>query len=241
MKRVTTLLFICMFFVAVKAGQPDFEVRIERVSGEVKIRRGVDESWHSTSAGVWLDEVDSIVTGENGAVVLVLPDGSRFSLGARAILDIADLRKVSEQELFLYLMSRKVQEIEPHEQKTRLKVGNVHVVHGEDKTDSLLVSSEESTGEWRLLKNGARDLYRQAYYTNTILKVTKILARYPGVADCGELHLYLGRAFEALNKPGQAIDAYKIVVNKSAADSCNGSGSLDWTEEAQEALRRLNP
>ncbi|MFQ5825185.1 MAG: hypothetical protein ACE5JB_14140, partial [bacterium] len=217
--RIIIGVIFIISFIQIGMAQP--KVRIKRASGDVKIRRGVEETWHIASAGTWLEEIDSILTGEGSVAILELLDGTTFRLGGNAMLDIADLRKITEQELFLMLMSKKIRQIGPREEKTKLRIGYVNVVHGELKRDTL-TSTENNGGYkvWELEKNGALALYSQNFTTNSILKMNNILIKYPNVNDCGELHFYLGKAFETLNKPGQALDFYKIVLKKRLEASC---------------------
>jgi len=214
------------------------KVKIIHVSGEVKIRRGVEESWHPAAIGTLLEDIDSILTGEGAEVILEVKDGKTFRLEGNAILDIADLRKITDQELFLFLMSERIQKIGPREEKTRLRIGNINVVHGELKTDSVdsIGVFAEYEG-WKLEKNGAKALYIQGYFANAIVKLTKVLVRITNIIDCGEIHFYLGKAFEALNKTGQAMDAYQVVLKRGEEAACEEK----WVHEAKEAIQRLKP
>ena len=213
------------------------KVKITKASGEVKIRRGVEETWHPASAGTHLDEIDSILTGEGARVVLDVQDGATFELGSNSILDIADLRRISERELFLFLMSKKINQIEPRQERTKLRIGNVNVVHGELKSDPQ--NTVNPANElWVFEKNGAKALFAQDYTTNAVLKLNKVLLKYPNLNDCGEIHSYLGKGFEKLNKPGQAIDAYQTAIKRSS-ETCS-SNSKFWLNEAESALKRLN-
>ena len=217
----------------------EMKVRIKQISGDVKIRRGVEESWFPAGPGTWLDEIDSILTGE-GQAVLEVEDGKTFRLGSNAILDIADLRRITEQELFLLLMSKKIQNMESRQEKTRLRIGDINVLHGEQKTDSLVGAESGGISRlWELEKNGARALYLQDYKANAILKWDKILAKYPQRDDCGEVHFYLGKAFEDLEKPGQAIDAYQRVLKAESDAGCEKTNRKQWVREAEHAIQTL--
>ena len=111
------------------------QVKIVNISGEVKIRRGVEETWEDAARGMVLKEIDTIQTGEGAEVTLEINSSESFKLRENSILDISDLRKISEKEMLLFLMSKKIQKIEPRKQKTPLRVGNVSVVHGESKAE----------------------------------------------------------------------------------------------------------
>ncbi len=232
LKRVRLLFFFFIGFISTASAAP--AVKIISLSGEVKVRRGVEETWHLAAAGMMLEEIDTILTGEASAVVLETPDGATFRLSNYAILDIADLRKITEREMFLYLMSNKVNQIPARQEKTRLRIGNVSVIHG-GKAEPTHRATEDESQIWIQESNGAKALYDQHYYPNAVVKLHKILAKYPGLEDCGEIHFYLGKAFEALSKPGQAGDAYKIVL----ARLCDDDTSKQRADEAREAIERL--
>jgi tetratricopeptide (TPR) repeat protein len=233
LKKNLLLTFIFIGLTQIVSAAP--AVKIISISGEVKIRRGVEETWHHAAVGMLLEEIDTILTGEASAVVLKTDEGATFRLGGLAILDIADLRKITERELFLYLMSQKVNQIPSREGKTRLRIGNVSVVHGEPKAGQARSQSDDESKNWMQETNGAKALYEQEYYPNAIMKLHKMLAKYPNAEDCGERYFYLGKAFEALNKPGQAIDAYKAVLEKL----CENDLSQQRADEARQAIERL--
>ncbi|MDZ7289007.1 MAG: hypothetical protein ONB44_01365 [candidate division KSB1 bacterium] len=242
-KRIQLVIFTLVGLAPFGFAAP--AVKIINLTGEVKIRRGMEENWHRAVAGMRLEEIDTILTGEASAVVLETAEGSTFRLGSYSILDIADLRKITERELFLYLMSQKVNRIEPRLEKTRLRIGNVSVIHGESKAGSSHRAAESPYGRlperqnWVQETNGAKALFEQDYYPNTIVKLHKILAKYPDVEDCGEIHFYLGKAFEALGKPGQAIDAYKVVLERVAMEGCENAEAGQRAGEAKSAMERL--
>jgi len=223
-----------MVFVQIAAAVP--LVKIISISGEVKVRRGVEESWQHAVAGISLEEIDTILTGEASTVTLETQEGETFRLGSYAILDIADLRRITEREMFLYLMSQKVNQIPDRSEKAKLRVGNVSAIHGESKAGAARGKAErDESPSWKQETNGAQALYEQSYFPNAVVKLHKVLAKYPALEDCGEIHFYLGKAFAALNKPGQAVDAYKIVLERL----CENDASKQRAEDARQAIARL--
>ena len=63
-----------------------------------------------------------------------------------------------------------------------------------------------------------------------------MLGRYSEISDCGQVNLYLGKSFEELDEPGQAIDNYQIALDK--ADGCDSPD--DTVDDAKKAIRRLS-
>lgn len=234
LKRMHLLIFL--FAGISQSAFAAAPIKIISVSGDVKIRRGVEENWQRAVAGMLLEAVDTILTGEAATVTLEIQDGATFRLGSFAILDVADLRKITEREMFLYLMSQKVNQIPARPEKAKLRVGNVSVIHGASQAETgSNKSAANATQNWKPESNGAQALYEQGYYPNAVVKLHKVLAKYPGLEECGEVHFNLGQAFEALHKPGQAIEAYKTVLERL----CANDASKQRAEEARRAIARL--
>lgn len=235
---VKWLLVMIIAFSFISQNAIAMDARVIKMSGEVKVRRGVEEFWQPASLGVFLKNIDTILTGENGEVLLEIQGGYHFHLGPNSILDIADMRKISEQELFLYLMREKVSKVEKRTQKTPIRIGNVSVVHGSYQ-DTVKEEISGISDELReRVKNGIRALFTQEFYPNTILKIHDMINNYHPSDDCGELHYYLGSSFEALNKPGQAMESYEAAIEISKASGCSSS---KWVLEANQGIDRLKP
>jgi len=227
------ILTICLTMTTITIFAP-ITAKLTHTSGEVMLRRGVDEGWQNASSGVILYEIDSILTGEAGSVTLQLNSGAIFKLGANAILDISELRKLSEQEMFIAIMGKKIDNISPRKSKTKLKIGRIHVVHGEyvsGKTDSIKLNQTP----WKRERNGAIALLEHQLVTNAIVKLNSTIQKYQEADDCGELYFRLGAAFENLKKTGQAIEAYQASTSSDAHKDCNPV----WVRQARAGLSRL--
>jgi hypothetical protein len=234
MRLKISISFLILILTTVNLGA--MEAKIVQTAGIVKYRQGMEETWHTAYAGIILKEIDTIQTGEGGEVILEIHDGLTFRLGANAILDIAELRKISEQDLFLYLTRQKIERIEQNGDKPRLQISNVSAIHGTSQDTLTKKAPPPALNLWEQEKNGAKALFDQQYFPNTVLKLHKILSRYPDVDDCGELHCYLGQSFEALDQPGQALDAYQTVIEESEESNCDHP---EWEKIAREGMERL--
>jgi hypothetical protein len=206
---------------------------ILEVKGEVRVRHGLEERWNDAHKGDKLQDLDTILS-EEGMVVIKTQDGSIFTMDSYSILDIGDLRSISRQEMFLFIMSQKVQKMPPRKNK-KLHVGNVSSVHGEKQSAANTVRQQKSTPKWELEFNAVRAMYDQEYYPNTVVKLHKIINRYSNRDDCGLVSLYLGRSFEALEETGQAIDSYQKAIELGG--HCDDD---DLVSEAKKAIRRLS-
>ncbi len=202
------------------------------------VRFGLDESWQDAQIGAILKNIDTIMSAENGFVVLELEDGTQFDLGSNAILDIADIRIIHQRELFMFLMSQKIDNLEPGKEGTKVKVGNVSVVHGQSKESDKTVGVETEQEDWYPFEiNGALALYDHKYYPNTIIKCLKIQNKYGQERDEGKIDYYIAKSFEELNDPGQARDAYKRALEEVKQSDVSDQ---PWVGDARKSLKRLD-
>jgi hypothetical protein len=212
------------------------EVKILSMKGEVKVRRGVEEFWQPAILGQFLENIDTILTGEKGEVILKLADGTEFCLGPNAIIDISDLRKISDRELFLFLTREKLNNVERRSEPTPLRIGNVSVIHGASRDTQKTSPTKLDDSAMEKTKNGIRALYQQDYHPNVIMKVKKVSQSELFKDNCGEFHYYLGSSLETLEKTGQATEVYHDVVTKHKNSECSRSS---WIEQAKLGLERL--
>jgi hypothetical protein len=234
------LLIIIYIMSLTGFASAQIRIKVVHTSGDVKVRYGLEENWQPAVTGVFLKDIDSILCGENSEAVLKLESGETFALGSNAVLDVGDLRMIYEKELFLYLMSKKLEDIEPRLEKTPLRVGNVSVIHGESRAraDSSKAARSESSWAEREL-NGALDLFAQKFYSNTIIKLHKILEKYDSFLDTGKIFFYIARSFEALELNGQAIDTYKIVIDNLENQNSINDETKKILAESKKAVERL--
>jgi len=236
----TYLISIVTSFILASTINAEIAVTVIKSSGNVKVRYGLDEKWQPLALGNILKDIDTILTGEQSEAVLKLESGTTFKLGSNAVLDIGDLRKIYEKELFLYLMSKKVENMEPRYEKTPLRIGNVSVVHGESKKikdTGTFLQGEQDWAEWEL--NGAIDLQDQAYHPNAIIKLHTILDKYPETIDMGKVYFYIAQSFEALNMYGQAIDAFEVVIDAYSQETKINEEKKVRLAASEKAVERL--
>ncbi|MBN2425590.1 MAG: hypothetical protein JXB44_11245 [Calditrichaceae bacterium] len=209
-----------------------------KVSGDVKVRFGLNEEWQKAESGQILDEFDSILTGQDGRATLYVKNGVGFTIKNRTFLDIADLRTIRKDELFLVMMSKKVEKLEPVNNKT-IKIGNVSVIHGSEKQPAQ-GTDDAGVEDWSILEiNGAKALYDYGYYTNAAVKLCKIRDKYSDDQDCGEADYWLGKSLEAVNYTGHAIDAYQKALDEFKRSKCRGRTNVEWVNDSKQRLTEL--
>lgn len=234
-------LFIILIIIGMLVNSLQADVKILEAKGNVMVRFGIEETWHKAQIGSILKNIDSILSGENGLVTLELEDGTQFKLGPNAVLDVIDIRKIQQRELFMYLMSQKIDQLDTKEENTPVKVGNVSIVHGDSKQEKNTVKSDIVQEDWYLFEiNGALALYDHQYYPNTIIKCIKIQNKYDPERDLGKIDFYIGKSFEALKDKGQAQDAYKHALDEYNRTKEPSSKEPAWVADARSSLQHLN-
>jgi hypothetical protein len=212
---------------------------VASMRGDVRVRRGLDEAWSSAVPGAPLEPLDTVWSGEGSEVTLRLEDGTRFTLGSSAMLDVGDLRRITEKQMFLFLMSRKVGRLPDAGEAVPIRVANVSVVRGSDAGRTAPRPGPERTDGWILEKNGAGALASAGMTTNAVVRLVRILERYPSMRDGGEVHWMLGRAFETLKETGRAADAYREALVRAETAAEPGRPAAERTDRIRAALDRL--
>lgn len=231
-------ILIVLLFTQMVAASEDAE--IVKMSGDVKVRRGLDENWSAAHIGMLLKDIDTILTLEASEVVLKLSSGEAFRLESNAVVDIGDLRKITERELFLFLMSQKMDKIKPREEKAKLRITNVSVVRAENKAEiSTNQKNTENEQLWVQETNGAKAMYFQDFYPNAIVKFHKIIQKHPELEQCSEIYFYLAKSYEEIDEPGRALEAYRIVVATAENDFCSTEDRELMVSEASSAIKKL--
>lgn len=240
MRILSFSLWAVLSLASVELAAGTTSARIIQLEGDVKIRRGLEESWSRADLDMLLEDIDTILTGERGEVVLRLGTGKKFRLGSNAIVDIGDLRKISERELFLLLMSEKVGRLTPAAPDGKLRIANVSVVRAENKAHTSKAKVDDLKALHRVQEtNGARAMYAQKFYPNAIVKFHRILQKNPGLERCSEIYYYLGKSFEKIGEPGRALDAYRTFMHNAENTACWSALSMSLQEEVKSAVERL--
>ncbi len=234
MYKLNILLALLFVVVPLSASA---STTLVKASGDVRLRRGLDESWQQARVGTELEAIDTILCLE-GTAVLNLDNGTTFTLGSHSMLDIGDLKTITRQQLFLYLMSLKIEQLPDRSAQPPVRLGKVSVVHGAHADES---AAADSTWQIRAGQecNGAEALFSNGLYANAIVKWYKIRQRYPQPYDCGEIESRIARGFEELKETGRAIDAWQRAGE--LAEGCDDPQSSRRAETARQHIDMLMP
>lgn len=199
-----------LFFVAIAGmllNAKGEDIRLQKATGDVYIRHGVAEIWTKVAVGDVLKPEDTMKTGKRGSALLVANGGKRIMLPSEVIVDVSDIRDLSQEELMLKLTMEKVRASSYEWKNDEMNIPNATVVHGTDKTTAIpLTENQIETGrfEW----NGTKVLYDNGYYSTSALKAMDVLRRYPPLGEKFENRLLVAQALEKANLRGEALSEY---------------------------------
>ncbi|MBN1350575.1 hypothetical protein JXJ21_14255 [candidate division KSB1 bacterium] len=205
------------------------QMKIVHLEGTVKVRWGIEETWNDAGEGMVLRPEDSIQTGRGGTARLKLEDASLLELTGNTFIDIVECRKITEKEFFLALMAEKVENLEKQD-KLRLKIGDVTVIHGDNRGRKNVETASRESDLWWLELNGAKILEQNDMPMNAILKLRKIIRKY-NPDDGGEVQYRIGAAFEKLGHTGHAREAFLGVLK--------GPAEQQWKNMAEMKIREM--
>jgi hypothetical protein len=207
MKSIALLLAFALCGAGLTAG----DIVVQKAQGEVSVRHGVTEGWNRVAAGDVLKPGDTRRTGRRGNALIVVPaaDGGggtrRITLPAEVIVDLSDVRELSQEELMLKLAMEKVRSTAPEQED--LTTPHAAVVHGESRGPAD-AASENSPETGVMMLNGTRVLFANGFYPTCALKAMEVFRFYPGLAARFENRLLVAEALEKAKLKGDALSEY---------------------------------
>ncbi len=188
-------------------------VSIQKASGDVSVRHGVTEQWTSAWAGQVLRPDDTFRTGAKGSAVLIASPQNggqkRITLPAEVILDVADIRDLTPEELMLKLTMEKVRG-SSYQSQDDLQTPNAAVVHGANGAPAAALKENDPRAgaeEW----NGAQVLYDNGFFSTCALKGMELFRLYPETSKSFDRRCLVAHALELARLRGEALSEYAAI------------------------------
>jgi hypothetical protein len=204
----------------------DFTVKA--VKGNVEVRKGVMEEWKKVRVGDPLKPEDSMRTGP-GSTATIEADKRKLTIPEMTILDISDVRQLSQEDFLLKLAMQNILAVPPRE-RDELSIPSATVLHGDNasKTNTP-VFPDTKVGEMEL--HGARVLFENSYYATSILKSKETLRTHPELKANFDARLTVATAFEKMKLNKEAVTEYSLLARENLVSS--------QAKKVQVALERL--
>lgn len=211
MKGIRSLIVFVMLLLAAGFAVGGEYITLQRVQGDVSVRPGVTETWIKARTGDLLKADATVRTGQEGSALILLSSTTkRISLPPDVMVDISDIRDLTQEELMLKLTMEKVRASSYEWKNKEMNIPNTTVVHGDpkDKKESL---TESNTNLGILQLNGARVLYENGFYSTSALKTLEILRQYPSLSSIYKNRLLVAEALEKANLKSEAMNEYVAI------------------------------
>ena len=230
---VLVLLLSCV--IAAHAGS----ITIQKMNGDVTVRHGVTEEWTTVAAGDALRPNDSMRTGKTGSATLLVQEGSggsmrRLALPADVIVDMSDVRELTQEELMLKLTMQKVRATPEPDRNGGPQISNAAVMHGTDAGRGAIAENDPQVG--RSLLNGAKVLLENGFSATAVLRTMEVFRLFPSLAGIVDNRLALAGAMEKANLRGEAVTEYHAIKRMDGLSSSQAA----VVNARIEALRRNN-
>jgi hypothetical protein len=200
------IISMFLFCLISMAGHLTAQIRVVSVRGNVYVRHGVEEKWGRIAAGDMLKPDDSIKLPENSGATLSVNEKSTLKIPERVILDLADLRQLTREELLLKLAMEQVRSV-PARERGGFAVPRTTTVHGSDR-GTVPIAKPGNLDDGLMRLGGARFLYTGKFFATCILKVKEIFRVWPELSGKSEDRIMVARAMENMNLKGEALAEY---------------------------------
>lgn len=186
------------------------EVKMQGIKGDVKVRHGVSEEWITTKIGDTLSLDDAIKVGEKSLAILLVDASKKIIITAKSIIEVSDLRTLSQEDLLLKLAMDKILSVPAQDRNNDLTPARTAIIHGEKKSDTVHPKST-STEAALMQLSGAKILYDHSYYGTCILRVKDVFRINPALDVDVEYSLITAKAFEKSNLMSEALNEYTSI------------------------------
>jgi hypothetical protein len=220
MKTIITVSLTLLLVLVASAG----EIVVQKIDGDVSVRKGIGEEWTRVATGDVLRPNDTIRTGKQGAAVIVVRWPSeqshpkRVTLPQEVMVDLSDIRDLTQEELMLKLTLEKVRASTSQWKNDGLHIPNAGVIHGDDRSAPQPVATIGSQdGEYLL--NGAKVLFENGYFATCLLKAMRVFRSYPALRENVDHRLLLAQAMERATLRGEATAEYGALLGSPGLTS----------------------
>lgn len=189
------------------------QITIKRIKGGVELRHGVSEEWVKGYVGDLLTPDITMKTGKNSSVTILSPEKQPITIPELTILEVGDLRRMSQEELLLKLAMEDVRSIPPQENPGEMKIPNTTIIHGKNRPMPD-VTTRRQNGFREMEVRGTKVLYDNAFYPTCILRAKEMIEVYPELKPKFEFRAMIAGALERTKLRGQALNEYLALSNE---------------------------
>ncbi|MBI5217049.1 MAG: hypothetical protein HY960_14940 [Ignavibacteriae bacterium] len=209
MRQLISLTLFCLILTAGLTAQ----FKVTALKGEVFVRHGAAEEWQNVAVGDVLKPDDSMKLEKHSSATIILEDGKKIVVPEQVIVDVSDLRDLSQDEFLLKLAMEQVRSISLPEKEQKINIPQTTTVHGSSKGMTEKLSTNGEIGVLQL--NGTKVLFENGYDETGVLKTKQVYRLYPALVKQFETRMLVARAFENMNLKRDALTEYRSLLNEA--------------------------
>ncbi len=214
MRKLLSVMTLLIFCGTLAAG----ELVVKNVKASVEARSGVSEEWIKLKAGDVLKSDNTIKTGKNSSVTVVAADGRVFVIPELTMLEVSDLRNISQEDLLLKLAMADIRGVPPQNGSGEISIPNTTIIHGK-KYAAENRAPRPAKGFRDMEVNGTKVLYNYAFYPTCVLRAKEMLRFYPELKSRFEFRMMIANALEKSNLRGEALNEYIALCSEKLPPS----------------------
>ncbi|MEO8168740.1 MAG: hypothetical protein ABI623_10860, partial [bacterium] len=129
MKGIRSVVVVVMLLAAAGIAAGGEYISLQKIQGDVSVRPGVTETWIKAKTGDVLKADATVRTGSASYALIVLSSSSKkISLPPDVMVDISDIRDLTQEELMLKLTMEKVRSSSYEWKNKEMNMPNTTVV-----------------------------------------------------------------------------------------------------------------
>lgn len=214
MKKILFLIALVLITTSIAYST---DIKVAALKGAVSVRHGVHENWVRVSVGDILKPEDSIELDRKSSATLLINGKIKLTIPESVIIDISDLRTITQEDLLLKLAMENVRSVPQNNNEDGISIPRITTVHGENKDLNTKTLSPGVEFGLKQLK-GTKVLFDNRYYATCVLKVKEALRIYPEFNKKTDVRLMVANAFEKLNLFEEALNEYINLLNEKLSE-----------------------
>ncbi len=204
MKKIITVSVLIFVITALSFAQ----FKVLTTKGNVKVRYGVSEEWKQLNKGDQINWADAVQTSLNSLVVIQIENQKKIVLNEKTIVEIADLRHLSQEELLLKLAMERILSVPPQERDNNLIPARATIIHGEKKSK---MQPPISTDIALMQLSGAKLLYDNYFYGTCAIRIKEVLRLNLSMSNFIDYKLMMAVSLEKSNLLEEALNEYNCL------------------------------
>lgn len=201
MKKIITFLILTSILTISLSAQ----LKVLTTKGDVKVRYGVSEEWKQLKAGDQINLADAIRTSSKSSAVIQINNQKKIALNEKTIVEMADLRYLSQEELLLKLAMERILSVPPQDRDNDLIPARTTIIHGEKKSKVQLPIPNDIA---MMQLNGAKLLYDNNFYGTCVIRIKEVLRLNQNLSDVVNYKLMTANSLEKSNLFEEALNEY---------------------------------